>query len=68
MRAISLTAIASNYSVDEIEKALIFNFVNENGIDYSLSDYLSNYLSGLEPNCKLLEEIRFWVTTRLRRL
>lgn len=44
MRALSLTAIANSFSVEEIEKALIFNFVNVNGIDYLCASPFSDSL------------------------
>lgn len=50
--------MASNFSIDEIEKTLIYNFIQENRIDSSSSYYISTYLSNFVPNGKLLEDIR----------
>ena len=36
MKEASLTILTHSFSVDEIEKTLVFNFIQENGIDYSL--------------------------------
>lgn len=58
MKEIMLNTLINNFSVDEIEKNLIYNFVQENGIDYSLSCYISNYLSDFEPNESLIASIK----------
>lgn len=58
MKEITLNTLINNFSVDEIEQNLIYNFVQENGIDYSQSCYISNYLSGFEPNEKLITSIK----------
>lgn len=58
MKEISLTALANNYSVDNIEKNLIYNFVTENSIDYSQSCYITNYLYNFTPNEKLVSQIK----------
>lgn len=50
MKEISLTSLTHSFSVDEIEKTLIFNFIQENRIDYSQSCFISNYLSDFTPN------------------
>ena len=57
MKEASLTALTHNFSVDEIEKTLIFNFIHENGIDYSQSHYISAYLSDFTPNTLLLNSV-----------
>lgn len=53
----SLSALAHTFSIYEIEKTLIYNFIQENDIDCSQSCYISNYLSGFTPNTKLLNSI-----------
>ena len=58
MKEITLNTLINNFSVDEIEKNLIYNFVQENGIDYSPSCYISNYLSNFEPNENLIASIK----------
>lgn len=57
MKEASLTTLAHSFSVDEIEKTLIFYFIQENGIDYSQSSYISNYLFGFTPNTILLNSV-----------
>lgn len=57
MKEASLTTLTHSFSVDEIEKTLVFNFIQENGIDYSQSCYISNYLSDFTPNTSLLNSI-----------
>ena len=46
------------YSVDEIEKNIIYNFVTENNIDYSQSCYIVKYLSDFLPNEALVSQIK----------
>lgn len=58
MKEISLTALTNTYSVDEIEKNLIYNFVTENSVDYSQSCYIAKYLSDFTPNEKLVSQIK----------
>lgn len=58
MKEVSLNTLIKNFSVDEIEKNLIYNFIQENGIDYSQSAYISNYLLGFKPNETLVVNIR----------
>ena len=58
MKEISLTALTNTYSVDEIEKNLIYNFVTENSVDYSQSCYIAKYLSDFTPNEKLVSQIQ----------
>lgn len=57
MKEASLTALTHSFSVGEIEKSLIFNFIKENNIDYSQSCYISNYLAGFTPDTKLLNSV-----------
>ena len=57
MKEASLTTLTHSFSVDEIEKTLVFNFIQENGIDYSQSCYIYNYLSDFTPNTSLLNSI-----------
>lgn len=58
MKEVSLNTLIKSFSVDEIEKNLIYNFIQENGINYSLSTYISNYLMGFEPNETLITNIK----------
>lgn len=58
MKEILLNTLTNNFSIDEIEKSLILNFVQENSINYSRSCYISNYLSGFVPNDKLMANIK----------
>lgn len=58
MKETTLNTLINDFSVDEIEKNLIYNFVQENGIDYSPSCYISNYLSDFEPNENLITSIK----------
>lgn len=57
MKEVSLTTLTNVFSIDKIEKALIFNFIKENGIDYSQSYYISTYLSDFTPDETLLKSI-----------
>ena len=57
MKEASLTTLTHSFSVDEIEKTLVLNFIQENGIDYSQSCYIYNYLSDFTPNTSLLNSI-----------
>lgn len=58
MKEVSLNTLIKNFSVDEIEKNLIYNFIQENGINYSQSAYISNYLLNFEPNESLVANIK----------
>ncbi|MGP1467255.1 MAG: HsdM family class I SAM-dependent methyltransferase [Porphyromonadaceae bacterium] len=58
MKETTLKTLTNIFSIDEIEKNLIYNFVHENNIDYSHSYYLSKYLSEIEPNEKIMTSIR----------
>ena len=58
MKEVSLNTLVKNFSVDEIEKNLIYNFIQENCIDYSLSAYVSNYFFDFEPNEALMADIK----------
>jgi len=58
MKATSLNTLITSFSVDEIEKNLIYNFVKENCIDYSDSCYVSKYLCDFIPNETLIKKIK----------
>lgn len=58
MKSTSLNTLINSFSVDEIEKNLIYNFVKENSIDYSDSCYISTYLRDFIPNETLINEIK----------
>ena len=58
MKEISLTTLTNSYSVDEIEKNIVYNFVTENSIDYSQSCYIAKYLSSFAPNEQLVSQIK----------
>lgn len=58
MKEVTLNTLVNNFSVAEIEKNLIYNFIQENCIDYSQSCYVSKYLSNFEPNEKLIANFK----------
>lgn len=58
MKEVSLMTLTNLYSVDEIEKNIIYNFVTENNIDYSQSCYIVKYLSDFLPNEALVSQIK----------
>lgn len=58
MKEITLRILVNNFSINDIEKCLILNFLKENNIDYSLSAYIFNYLSGFNPDEKLVDAIK----------
>lgn len=58
MKEISLAALTNSFSVEEIEKNIIYNFVTENHIDYSQSCYIVKYLSDFVPNEKLASQLK----------
>lgn len=57
MKEAILNKLISNYSIDEIEKCMVYNFLQANRIDYTHSHYISNYISGFEANHELTTRI-----------
>lgn len=57
MRSVSVAALAGAFPIDDIERALVFNFMRENGLDHARSSYLSAYLNGFAPSGKLLRVV-----------
>lgn len=57
MKEAILNKLISNYSIDEIEKCMVYNFLQANRIDYTHSHYISNYISGFEANHELITRI-----------
>lgn len=58
MKEITLRILVNKFSIIDIEKCLILNFLKENNIEYSLSNYISNYLSGFNPDERLADAIK----------
>lgn len=58
MKSTALSRLIKSFSIDEIEKNLIYNFVKENCIDYSKSYSISTYLCNFIPNASLIKDIK----------
>lgn len=54
---ITINALLKEFSIQDIEKQLILNYLNANNMDYKHSPYLLQYLSDFTPDDKLCKEI-----------
>lgn len=52
-----LQEILNKYSVNDIEKALILNYLNRNAIDALCHSYIKKYLEGFIPSTALMEDV-----------
>ena len=52
-----LNDIIDKYPVEEIEKALIFHYLDVNGIDKSIHPYIKDYISSFHFNQSLLDDV-----------
>lgn len=68
MKGISLTALSQSYDIDVIEKSIIYNYLQENQIDYSASRYITHYLTGFRPDATLITSIKSLNHTRIEEI
>lgn len=52
-----LNDIIDKYPVEEIEKALIFHYLDANGIDKTIHPYIKDYLSSFHATQSLLDDV-----------
>lgn len=52
-----LSELIKKYPVEDLEKALVLNYINRNSIDISTHSFISSYLEGFSPAASMMEDV-----------
>lgn len=52
-----LSELIRQYPVEDLEKALILNYIKRNSIEVSAHSFIANYLEGFSPEAAIMEDV-----------
>lgn len=58
MSTLTIESLQKKFSIDEIEKNILFNYVQINNLEYSKSEYLTRYFGDFVANAELLNHLK----------
>ena len=57
METLVLNNLVKSFSIEDIEKHLVYSYIKSNSIEIGKDNFISQYLEGFNPCSKLINEI-----------